>query len=247
MSFRPCIDIHNGKVKQIIGSSLTDEGAIENYISNHNSAYYAKLFKEDNLKGGHIIRLSRDIETEKEAISALEAYPNGMQIGGGITDENCCFYLDKGASHIIVTSFIFRDGIIDYRNLNKLVNTCGKERIVLDLSCIEKNNKYFIATNRWAKITSTYLNEESLNNLSSYCQEFLVHAVSKEGKSSGIDENLLKILAKSPIKTTYAGGISSYNDIYRIKEIGNNNIDYTIGSSLDIFGGHLEYDKVKKT
>lgn len=168
-----------------------------------------------------------------------------MHIGGGINSDNCMEYLKLGASHVIVTSYIFNNGKIDMDNLNKIVQICGTKRLVLDLSCIEKDDKYYIATDRWTKLTSTTLSEDTLSYFSEFCDEYLIHAISKEGKKAGIDENLVKILSTSPIPITYAGGISSYEDINRIKEIGNNKVDYTVGSALDIFGGFLEYDKIK--
>ena len=60
MEFRPCIDIHNGKIKQIVGSSLRDEGnqAEENFVSEQDGAFYANFYKKDNIKGGHIILLN---------------------------------------------------------------------------------------------------------------------------------------------------------------------------------------------
>lgn len=245
MKFRPCIDIHEGKVKQIVGSSISDNGVLENFVSTKDAEYYANLFKNDNLAGGHIIKLCKSNETEEEAIKALKAFPYGMQIGGGINSDNCLYYLSLGASHVIVTSYIFHDGKIDMDNLGKLVSKCGKERLVLDLSCIEKDNKYHIATDRWTKVTSTILDETTLDHFSNYCDEFLIHAISKEGKKAGIDERLVSILSSSPIPVTYAGGISSYEDIERIKNIGKNKVDYTVGSALDIFGGYLDYDKIK--
>ena len=246
MRFRPCIDIHEGKVKQIVGSSISDNSVLENFVSTKDAEYYANLFKKDNLKGGHVIKLCKSKETEEEAKRALKAFPLGMQIGGGIDSDNCLKYLSLGASHVIVTSFIFHDGRIEMDNLSKLVKLCGKERLVLDLSCIEKDNNYHIATDRWTKITNTILNEETLEYFSFFCDEYLIHAISKEGKKAGIDEKLVEILSSSPIPVTYAGGISSYDDIDRIKLIGKNKVDYTVGSALDIFGGYLEYDKIKK-
>lgn len=246
MKFRPCIDIHNGKVKQIVGSSIKDSNVLENFISSKNSEYYAKLFKKDNLSGGHIIKLCKSKETEESAIKALKAYPGGMHIGGGINSDNCLEYLRLGASHVIVTSYIFNNGNIDMDNLKKIVSVCGKERLVLDFSCIEKDNDYYIATDRWTKLTSTTLSESTLSYFSDYCDEFLIHAISKEGKKAGIDENLVNILSTSPIPVTYAGGISSYEDIEKIRIIGQNKVDYTVGSALDIFGGFLEYESIKK-
>ena len=251
MKLRPCIDIHNGHVVQIVGSSLNDEGdkAKANFISEKNSTYYSGLYKEKGLNGGHIILLNgKDSEyfgaTRDEAIKALETYPEGMQIGGGITAENAKFFIDKGASHVIVTSYVFSDGKVCYNNLSKLIDAVGKEHVVLDISCKRKGDKYFVATNRWQVISDTEFNADLLKELSEYCDEYLVHAVDVEGKKSGINEEIAKILKESPIPVTYAGGISTYEDIRKIADIGDGKIDFTIGTALDIFGGDLSLEKV---
>lgn len=252
MRFRPCIDIHNGKVKQIVGGSLKDNNdyAKDNFISEKNADYYAELYKKDNLKGGHIILLNpvtsqyynADVE---QALLALKAYPQGMQIGGGITDENASFFLENGASHIIVTSYVFSNGVINYDNLKKLFNTIGKDKLVLDLSCRKKNNDYYIVTNRWQTFTDVKLTPSVLDELSQYCDEFLVHAVDVEGNSSGIDEDILNILSEfNGIPITYAGGVSNFDDLEKLRKLGKGKIDVTIGSSLDLFGGKMEYKKV---
>lgn len=252
MKFRPCIDIHNGKVKQIVGGSLLDEGnqAKENFVSEQDGAFYARLYKKWGLSGGHAILLNPKTskyyeEDVKQACLAFEAFPNGIQIGGGITDENAKFFLDRGASHVIVTSFVFKDGKIEYENLNKLVSAVGRDKLVLDLSCRKKEGEYYIVTDRWQKFTDTILNTDVLEELSKYCSEFLIHAVDVEGKASGIEEELVKMLGDwGKIPMTYAGGISSYEDIEKIRELGQGNVDFTIGSALDIFGGKLEFEKV---
>ena len=251
--FRPCIDIHNGKVKQLVGSSLRDENnsADENFVSQEGAQYFALLYKKDNLKGGHIIILNnRDSEyyeeTREQAVLALKAYPNGMQIGGGVNAENAKEYIDAGASHVIVTSFVFREGKIDYKRLEQLVEAVGKEHIVLDLSCRKKGEEYYIVTDRWQKFTEERVNEKTLELLSRYCDEFLVHGVDVEGKSGGMEEELVKILASwSQIPITYAGGISTKQQIERFQKISEGKLDYTIGSALDLFGGNLKYDYIK--
>ncbi len=252
MKFRPCIDIHNGKVKQIVGGSLLDEGnlATENFVSEQDGAFYANLYKKKGLKGGHAILLNPktseyyDADVEQACLAFLE-FPKGIQIGGGISDENANFFLERGASHVIVTSFVFKNGKIEYENLNKLLGAVGKERLVLDLSCRKKDGVYYIVTDRWQKFTDTILNEEILEELSGYCSEFLIHAVDVEGKASGIEEELVKMLGNwGKIPMTYAGGIASYEDIEKIMELGQGKIDFTIGSALDIFGGKLEFEKV---
>lgn len=252
MKLRSCIDIHNGKVKQIVGGSLSDRNgsAVENYVSEYDAAYYAALYKRDNLKGGHIILLNPSgtdyyIEDCKQAELALKEYPLGLQIGGGITHENAASFLSMGASHVIVTSYVFQEGRINYTNLEKLVNITGKDRLVLDLSCRKKEGKYYIVTDRWQKFTDVVLDEKAMERLSVYCDEFLIHGVDAEGKSSGIETELVKILGQSEsIPVTYAGGVSSFKDLDIIKELGNNKVDVTIGSALDLFGGTLPYEEV---
>ena len=251
MKFRPCIDIHNGHVVQIVCSSLRDENdsAQNNFVSEKDSAYYANLYKENGLSGGHIIILNgKDSEyyeaTKAEAVKALQTYKGGMQIGGGITDKNAEEYILAGASHIIVTSYVFSDGKICYNNLNRLNSAVGREHICLDVSCRMRNGKYYVVTDRWQKFTDVVLDENLIVSLSEYCDELLVHAVDVEGRKAGINATIAGILEKSPIPVTYAGGISSLDDIAKIRSIGNNKIDFTIGTALNIFGGDLDLMEV---
>ena len=254
MRFRPCIDIHNGRVKQIIGSSLRDDGdsADENFVSENDGAYYASLYKNDGLNGGHIILLNPEgseyYEADcEQAFLALGAFPGGMQIGGGINAENASRFISAGASHVIVTSYVFRDGKINMDNLEKLVKAVGKEHIVLDLSCRRRDGRYYIVTDRWQHFTDVEVTHKVLDSLSGYCDEFLVHAVDVEGKSAGIDEELAKILGEfDMIPVTYAGGIASLEDIEHFRKKTGGKVDFTIGSALDLFGGHLPYEQIKK-
>lgn len=253
MEFRPCIDIHNGKVKQIVGSSLSDTNdfAKENFVSKKGSDYYAKLYKENNLPGGHVIILNKKDSpyyeaTRQEAVKALKTYPGGLMIGGGVTDENAAEYINSGASHVVVTSFVFKDGLIHIDNLEKLVKAVGKEKIVLDLSCKLIDGCYRVVTDRWQKVTKETVREQLFEDLAQYCDEFLVHAVDSEGKSAGIDEKLIEILAQINHTITYAGGISSYDDIRRLDEIGKGRVNFTVGSRLDIFGGELSMGEIIK-
>lgn len=287
MQFRPCIDIHNGKVKQIVGGSLKDAGsfALENYVSEQDAAFYAHLYKKSGIVGGHIILLNKagtpeyDADME-QACLALSEYPDGLQIGGGVNSDNAKQFIEMGASHVIVTSYVFRDGKIDYDRLNELVEAVGRKHLVLDLSCRrkpvggnnlgcvidedEKNNSekyndeehyngehriadapYYIVTDRWQKFTDEPLTKELLEKLSSYADEFLVHAVDVEGKASGVEKELVSLLAGCvDIPITYAGGVGSYEDIDIIRRLGKSRVNVTIGSALDLFGGSLEYDKV---
>lgn len=252
MKFRPCIDIHNGKVKQIIGGSLLDAGnyAEENFVATQDAAFYAHLYKKRSIKGGHIILLNKAGTPEYEedvaqAKLALEAYPGGLQIGGGITAENAGFFLDLGASHVIVTSYVFSNGIIDYERLNRLVDVVGKNHLVLDLSCRRKDNRYYIVTDRWQKFTNEVISKETIEKLQGYADEFLIHAVDVEGKASGVERELISMLSEfATIPITYAGGVGSYNDIELIRRLGKGKLNVTIGSALDLFGGPLEYDKI---
>ena len=252
MEFRPCIDIHNGKVKQIVGGSLKDSGdqAQENFVSEQDAAFYAALYQKNKLKGGHIILLnSYDSpyyeETQKQALAALQAYPGGLQVGGGITPENAGDYLNAGASHVIVTSYVFREGRIDYDRLERLVYVVGRERLVLDVSCKRVGEKYLVVTDRWQKLTEEIVNESLLEKLSAYCGEFLIHAVDVEGKASGIETHIAELLGNwGRIPVTYAGGIASFEDLDKLKLLGRNRVDFTIGSALDIFGGHMRYQDV---
>ncbi len=251
MRFRPCIDIHNGKVKQIVGGTLKDrgEGTKENYVSDRDAAFYAALYRDRGLKGGHIAMLNAagtaEYElTKKAAISALNAFPGGLQIGGGVNTLNAADFIDSGASHVIVTSYVFRDGVIDFERLDGLKETVGKERIVLDLSCRLKDGDYYVVTDRWQKFTEHRLERGLFDRLSGYCDEFLVHAVDVEGRKSGIDINVVDILADIPYTITYAGGISCIDDVLKIREAGNGHIDVTIGSALSLFGGNLDLSEV---
>lgn len=244
MKFRPCIDLHNGKVKQIVGSTLDTENLVENFVSNNDSAYYANLYKEDGLIGGHVIMLGSG--NESEGIKALNEYKNGLQIGGGINENNALKYIENGASHVIVTSYAFEDGQIKYDNIRKIIDVIGKDKLVLDLSCRKVDNKYYIATNRWTVVSNIEVNEKLFYELANYCDEFLVHAVDVEGKGKGIDIELIQNMSKwSKSKITYAGGVSNFSDLEIIKENAKN-IDVTIGSALDIFGGNLKYRDVVK-
>ena len=278
MKFRPCIDIHDGKVKQIVGGTLVDEGNVtkENYTSDYGAAWFADLYKKDNLSGGHIIILNPASSgyydaSKRQAIEALEAYPKGLQIGGGINLDNAVEFLDYGASHVIVTSFIFKDGEFLLDNLKGLKQLVGKEHIVIDLSCRKKDGEYYIVTNRWQKFTNIKLTFDVMDELREYCDEFLVHGVDAEGLSAGFEKPLTKLLTDYCVKSktntkantqdsslfkehsnkrrnfiTYAGGIGSLNDLNEFESMCNNHLDYTIGSALDIFGGHISYNEMVK-
>ncbi|MEN8254256.1 MAG: phosphoribosylformimino-5-aminoimidazole carboxamide ribotide isomerase [Verrucomicrobiota bacterium] len=244
MKFRPCIDLHNGKVKQIVGGSLADGTEPEtNFVSEKPPAWFAELYKSDGLAGGHVIKLGAG--NDDAAREALAAWPGGLQVGGGISADNAAQWLEAGAAQVIVTSYIFKDSRIDEGRLNRLVAETGRDRLVLDLSCRKKDGRYFVVTDRWQTFTETVVGAESLRQLSDCCCEFLVHGVDVEGKQQGMDEGLVELLAgHSAIPCVYAGGVRSFEDLEKLNTAGGGKIDVTIGSALDIFGGTLPYRDV---
>jgi phosphoribosylformimino-5-aminoimidazole carboxamide ribotide isomerase len=238
--FRPCIDLHQGKVKQIVGGTLTDagEGLKTNFVSPHGAAWFADLYRKDGLAGGHIIMLGSG--NEAEALAALKAWPGGMQIGGGLDETNVIPWLDAGASHVIVTSWLFPDGRLSLDRLIRLSGLAGKERLVVDLSCRRRGEGWYVATNRWQTVTEVRIDEPLLASLAGHCSEFLIHAADVEGKQQGMDWDLVDLLARvSPIPTTYAGGARELSDLDRLERQSRGRLDLSIGSALDIFGGKL--------
>lgn len=252
MEFRPCIDIHNGQVKQIVGSTLEDQDdlARENFVAVKGAEYYAQLYRENGIKGGHIILLNPATSPyydadRSQAFRALAAYPGGLQVGGGVNADNAAAYLEAGASHVIVTSYVFQDGRINMGHLDQICQAVGKEHLVLDLSCRMRNGCYYIVTDRWQKFTKQALDARLIRELSGFCDEFLVHAVNVEGTAGGVDETLLQILSGDcPVPITYAGGIGTWEDIQKIRDIGGGRINFTVGSALDLFGGTLSFEKI---
>ena len=251
MKFRPCIDIHAGKVKQIVGGSLSDEGEVsENFVSERDADHYARLYAEKCLSGGHVILLDKKgsdayAQDLEQARLALGAHPGTLQVGGGIDPENAEEFLDMGASHVIVTSYVFSDGKIRYDRIDEMKFVVGRSHLVLDLSVRKRDGRYYVVTDRWQKFTEEELTPSLIRDLSYLCDEFLVHAVNVEGTGTGVDEELLGILAQAkgnPI--TYAGGIASYDDVETIREIGQSRVDFTVGSALDLFGGALNFDRL---
>jgi len=244
--FRPCIDLHEGQVKQIVGGSLRDDnaGLRTNFVAEKPPAWFADLYRKDGLTGGHVIKLGPG--NEDAAREALAAYPGGLQIGGGMNLDNATEWLDAGASHIVVTSWVFRDGHIDYARIESLVAKIGRERLVLDLSCRQRDDRYWVVTDRWQKFTDCEITAENLNRLAGYCEEFLIHAADVEGLCQGVDLELVEKLAEwSPIECTYAGGAKSMEDLQRVSAAGDGRIHLTIGSALDIFGGDgVRYEDV---
>lgn len=252
MEFRPCIDIHNGRVKQIVGGSLADEQdyAKENFVSEKDAREYACLYREAGLLGGHIVLLNKKGSDYYEADlaqaeQALSEWRGALQIGGGVTAENAASFLDMGASHVIVTSYVFSGGEFHRENLERLVSEVGSEHIVLDLSCRKKDGVYYIVTDRWQKYTKETLDAGWLRELGGYCDEFLVHAVNVEGSTLGVDRELLSLLAEETRRpVTYAGGIGSMEDIETIRQLGKERLNFTVGSALDLFGGRLSFEEI---
>ena len=245
--FRPCIDLHEGKVKQIVGGTLGEAGGVRtNFVSDRPAAWFAELYKRDGLAGGHVIMLGSG--NEAEARAALAAFPGGLHIGGGINRDNARNWLDAGASHVIVTSWVFREGRLDWERLHELVRVIGKNRLVLDLSCRRRGEDYFVVTDRWQTFTELAISRETLQMLAGSCAEFLIHAVDVEGSCRGIDRELVETLGRwTPIPTTYAGGANSLSDLEEVTRLGLEKVDLTIGSALDIFGGNgVKYEDVVK-
>jgi phosphoribosylformimino-5-aminoimidazole carboxamide ribotide isomerase len=234
--FRPCIDLHEGKVKQIVGGSLNDQGADTNFISDYGSDHYAKLYKDHNLTGGHVIALGPN--NRQAVLNALGQWPNGLQFGGGVNQDNAADFLNAGASHVIVTSALFENNEFSFAKLEALKKEVGKDRLVLDLSCRKTPTGWNIATNRWQTVTKTQITADTLNELSEHCAEFLIHAADVEGLQAGIDKELVSLLGQhASIPMTYAGGARSITDLEEVSALSNGKVDLTIGSALDIFGG----------
>lgn len=238
--FRPCIDLHDGKVKQIVGGTLESAALETNFVAEHAPDYFARLYAQDGLDGGHVIKLGPG--NDAAALLALEAAPGTLQLGGGVTDSDARFWLDRGASKVIVTSFVFPEGELDISRLAKLSSLIGRERLTLDLSCRKRGGEYFVVSDRWRHFTSLRVNGETLDMLAEFASEYLIHAVDVEGRRAGIDAELLALLAEHcGIPCVYAGGIRDMNDVETIERAGNGVIDYTVGSALDIFGGSISY------
>lgn len=277
MRIRPCIDIHNGKVKQIVGGSLRDESGKEralkenslketlsgenplreNFVSQKDADVYAAIYRRAMLPGGHIILLNSVKEKEayeadlRQAFLALKEYPDGMQAGGGITPETADRFLEAGASHVIVTSYVFRDGELDRDHLDEMVRAVGKKHLVLDLSCRkQENGNYVVVTDRWQKLTRLVISEGTMDFLAEFCDEFLIHAADVEGKRAGVEEDLAELLGgwqkKSRFPVTYAGGVHALEDLSKIAASSGGRMDVTVGSALDLFGGNLKLQELKE-
>jgi phosphoribosylformimino-5-aminoimidazole carboxamide ribotide isomerase len=245
MRFRPCIDLRGGRVVQIVGSSLRDDGTspVTNFETDHSPALFARRYRADALPGGHVIALGPG--NRQAALEALQAFPGGLQMGGGMTPDTALEYIDAGASHVIVTSYIFQEGQLDQERLAALVNVVGRQRLVLDLSCRKRGDDYWVVVGRWQRFTEVPITEETLTRLAESCAEFLVHGVDVEGKRLGIDVSLVELLGEwSPIPVTYAGGARTLADLELVKARGRGRVDLSIGSALDLFGGDLSYDAV---
>jgi phosphoribosylformimino-5-aminoimidazole carboxamide ribotide isomerase len=239
--FRPCIDLRGGRVVQIVGATLTDDPAAAaseqiNFVSDRDPASYAAMYRADHLRGGHVIMLGPG--NERAAMEALAAWPGGMQVGGGINSANAEVWLSAGASHVIVTSSLFDGPNFVPDRLAALTDAVGADNVVIDLSCRWRDDAYWVVTDRWQTFTSLRVDEQTLNDLAGSCAEFLVHGVDVEGRAEGIDLRLVELLAESSvIPCTYAGGARSIEDLQLVHDAGQGQVDLTIGSALDIFGG----------
>jgi phosphoribosylformimino-5-aminoimidazole carboxamide ribotide isomerase len=241
--FRPCIDLHNGRVKQIVGGSLRDNGVgpVENFVADQPARWFAEKYRQDDLRGGHVIQLGPG--NESAAREALAAYPHGLQIGGGISAANAQDWIDAGASHVIVTSWLFdREGRLLPDRLRELVSAVGRDRVVLDLSCRRVASSagptWRVAMNRWQTLTEIIISLESLDQLAEYAGEFLIHAADVEGLCQGIDEDLVRLMGTwAKIPMTYAGGVGSFADVQLVDRLSKGKVDVTVGSALDLFGG----------
>ena len=238
--FRPCIDLHHGQVKQIVGGTLRDDGPgpKENFVSEKPAGWFADKFRADQLTGGHVIKLGPG--NDEAAREALGTWPGGLQIGGGINAENAATWLDAGASHVIVTSSLFdKEGKFLPQVLDDLVSAIGKDRLVIDLSCRRNADGWTVAMNRWQTPTDLHVDHATLDRLAPFCSEFLIHAADVEGLCRGIDEDLVSMLGSwGKIPVTYAGGAASMADLEKVQNAGHGKVDVTVGSALDLFGGN---------
>ncbi|KAF2490524.1 Phosphoribosylformimino-5-aminoimidazole carboxamide ribotide isomerase [Lophium mytilinum] len=239
--FRPCIDLHAGSVKQIVGGTLSStlpESLKTNYVSKLPAAHFAQLYKENDLSGAHVIMLGPG--NREAAREALESWKDGLQVGGGIDDTNAAEWVKAGAEKVIITSFLFPNGTFSLPRLQSVLKALGddKEKLVIDLSCRRKGEKWFVAMNKWQTIADMELNQESISLLEPYCCEFLIHAADNEGLQAGIDHELVQKLAEwCSIPVTYAGGGRNLDDLELVKKLSGGKVDLTLGSALDVFGG----------
>ena len=235
--FRPCIDLHEGKVKQIVGGTLNDSGAVENFVSEKSPSWYAARFAKDSLRGGHMIKLGPG--NDEAAREALATWPGGLQIGGAISCDNAIAWLEAGASGVIVTSWLFdSQGKFLEDRASLLADKIGTEKIIIDLSCRQVGAGWTVAMIRWQTLTEMEVNLETIGYLSKYCGEFLIHAADVEGQCAGVDVPLVNLLGQwTGCPITYAGGVRGLDDLNLINEASEGRLDATVGSSLDLFGG----------
>ena len=245
MRFRPCIDLHQGQVKQIVGSTLSDDTRpVTHFTADHPPSYFAELYHRDSLQGGHVIMLGPG--NQEAAAEALASYPGGLQVGGGITADNASSWIAAGACQVIVTSYVFGDGRLHRDRLERIAAAVSPRQLVLDLSCARRDDRYVVMTDRWQKATDFSITRQNLESLAANCSEFLIHATHVEGYQQGIDAELVELLGEiTPIPTTYAGGVHSMADVELIQRLGQGRLDFTVGSALDIFGGKgLRYEEM---
>ena len=244
--FRPCIDLHQGKVKQIVGGTLRDDGPgpRENFVASAGAGEFAAKFRDAGLTGGHVIKLGPG--NDVAAREALAAWPGGMQIGGGIHADNAREWLEAGASQVIVTSWLFEGAEFSEERLRRLVGETGAERLVIDLSCRRTAHGWTVAMDRWQTLTDLDVTPAVLDRLAPSCAEFLIHAADVEGLCRGIDADLVAMLgAWGGCPITYAGGAATMADVEKVQELSGGKVDLTVGSALDLFGGTgIRYDEL---
>ncbi|KAL7414100.1 Phosphoribosylformimino-5-aminoimidazole carboxamide ribotide isomerase [Mrakia frigida] len=247
--FRPCIDLHGGVVKQIVGGTLSDEPEKEaalktNFVAEQRPAYYASVYRSRGLHGGHVIKLGPN--NDEAAEEALYAWENCLQVGGGINEKNAAHWIELGASKVIVTSHLFPDAKFSLPRLKEISELVGKDHLVVDVSCRKRGDRWIVAMNKWQDLTDLDVTKETLDMLSEYCSEFLIHAADVEGLCQGIDEELVTKLGEwVTIPTTYAGGAKDISDLFLVSHLSNGKVDLTFGSALDIFGGtQVKFDEL---
>ncbi|KAB8416332.1 hypothetical protein FH972_024852 [Carpinus fangiana] len=244
--FRPCIDLHAGSVKQIVGGTLSDstDPAIAstlqtNHTSEHPASYFSLLYKKHNLLGAHVIMLGPG--NDAAAYEALAAWPGKLQVGGGITERNAADWIGAGAEKVIITSALFPNASFSMDKLQSILSVVPVSQLVIDLSCRRRpsTDGWVVATNKWQTLTDFEITKENIQLLEQHCSEFLIHAADNEGLQRGIDEELVTRLGEwCSIPVTYAGGGRHVGDLELVQKLSKGRVDLTIGSALDVFGGN---------
>ncbi|KAI9826660.1 MAG: Enzyme that catalyzes the fourth step in the histidine pathway [Thelocarpon impressellum] len=195
--FRPCIDLHSGQVKQIVGGTLTTitDDLKTNHVSKLPASHFADLYRQNDVIGAHVIMLGPG--NEEAARDALRAWKGGLQIGGGISESTAAEWINWGAEKVIITSYLFPRGKFSMDRLRSVLAALGddKQKLVIDLSCRRKEDTWIVAMDKWQTLTDMEVNQESISLLEPLCSEFLIHAADNEGLQRGIDEELAEAAA----------------------------------------------------